>query len=84
MHPTTVGYGILAQELIDVMVTAGVGFTRPDGTARTPPVRVNFARLARRDTLLTRPPAILTSGLGVLGWADEALDLFGVALPFGP
>ncbi len=82
VHPTTVGYGILAQELIDVMVTAGVRFTRPDGTARVPPVRVDFARLVRRDTLLTHPPANLTSGLGELGWADEALDLFGMALPF--
>ena len=82
VHPTTVGYGILAQELIDVMVTAGVRFTRPDGTARIAPVRVDFARLVRRDTLLTHPPANLTSGLGVLGWADEALDVFGLALPF--
>jgi len=81
IHPTTVGYGIIAQELIDIMVHAGVQFTQPDGrTPRTDPV-VDFARLIRRDTLITRPPTNLTSGLGVLSWADEALDLTRRALP---
>ncbi len=81
VHPTTVGYGIIAQELIDIMVRAGVQFTQPDGqTPRTGPVRVDFTRLIRRDTLLTRPPTNLTSGLGVLGWADEALDAVQRAL----
>ncbi|MQA16347.1 MAG: hypothetical protein GEV09_20025 [Pseudonocardiaceae bacterium] len=82
VHPTTVGYGILAQELIAVMERAGVAFNLPDGTRRPSPVRVDFDRLIRRDTLLTRPPANLTSGLGVLSWADEALDLLGLSLPF--
>ena len=82
VHPTTVGYGILAQELVGVMERAGVVFTLPDGTPRPSPVRVDFARLIRRDTLLTRSPATLSSGLGVLGWADETLGLFGLALPF--
>ncbi|MGH3751360.1 MAG: hypothetical protein ACRDRP_01470 [Pseudonocardiaceae bacterium] len=82
-HPTTVGYGIIAQELINIMVTAGVQFTQPDGTTpRTGPVHVDFTRLIRRDTLLTRPPANLTSGLEVLGWADEALDAVRRALPW--
>lgn len=82
-HPTTVGYGIIAQELINIMVSAKVQFTQADGTTpRTGPVLVDFARLIRRDTLLTRPPANLTSGLGVLGWADEALDVVRRALPW--
>ncbi|MGQ0777948.1 MAG: hypothetical protein ACT4NY_26655 [Pseudonocardiales bacterium] len=76
VHPTTVGYGIVAQEIIDIMVRAGVQFTQPDGrTPRTPPIRVDVPRLIRRDTLLTRPPANVTSTLSVLGWADEALNL---------
>ncbi len=82
VHPTTVGYGILAQELIRVMERAGVQFRMPDGTDRPSPVQVDFERLIRRDTLLTSPPANVTSGLGVLGWADEVLDLFGLSLPF--
>jgi hypothetical protein len=81
VHPSTVGYGIIAQELINIMESAKVQFTQPDGkTPRTGPVRVDFARLIRRDTLLTRPPANLTSGLEVLGWADEALDVVRRAL----
>ncbi|MGH3930872.1 MAG: hypothetical protein ACRDTF_12945 [Pseudonocardiaceae bacterium] len=77
VHPTTVGYGIIAQEIIDVMVRAGVQFTLPDGrTPRPAPVRVDVPRLIRRDTLLTRPPTNVTSTLSVLAWADEALNLF--------
>ncbi|WAL99648.1 hypothetical protein [Streptomyces sp. Je 1-369] len=77
VHPTTVGYGILAQELIDVMRLAGVQFFRPDGeTPREDPVHVDFERLIRKDTLVNRPPGNLDSTLRVIGWADEALDLF--------
>src|SRR5512132_3615235 len=83
VHPTTVGYGILAQELIRVMRRAGVEFRRPDGSVRPDPVTVDFTRLLRRDTLVTRPPQNLTSGLGILAWADEALDYLPLALPFG-
>jgi hypothetical protein len=81
-HPTTVGYGIIAQELIDIMVRAGVVFYQRDGrTPRTGPIRVDFARLIRRDTLLTHPPTNVTAGLHVLGWADETLDLIRRAVP---
>jgi len=76
IHPTTAGYGILAQELIGVMRRAGVVFRFPDGSARPDPVGVDFDRLIRRDTLIDRPPQNVTSGLAILGWADEALDLF--------
>lgn len=76
IHPTTVGYGLIAQEVIDIMVRAGVTFYQPDGqTPRTGPVRVDFARLIRRDTLLTHPPANVTAGLRMLEWADEMLDV---------
>ncbi|GAA1910832.1 hypothetical protein GCM10009837_39080 [Streptomyces durmitorensis] len=77
VHPTTVGYGILAQEVINVMRLAGVRFFRPDGdTLRQDPVLVDFDRLIRHDTLVIRPPGNLGSSLKALGWADEALDLF--------
>jgi hypothetical protein len=83
VHPTTVGYGILAQELIQVMRRAGVEFRTPDGAVRPDPVTVDFTRLVRRDTLVTRPPQNLTSTLGILAWADEALDFLPRALPSG-
>ena len=81
-HPTTIGYGIVAQELIDIMVRAGVIFYQRDGqTPRTGPIRVDFTRLIRRDTLLTRPPTNVTASLDVLGWADETLDLIRRVVP---
>ena len=83
VHPTTIGYGILAQELINVMRVAGVYFRHPDGvTLRADPVCVDFERLIRRDTLVHRPPENLDSSLATLAWADEALGLLGRALPF--
>ena len=81
IHPTTVGYGIV-QELIDIMVRAGVQFMAPNGrTPRVGPIRVDFSRLIRRDTLLNRPPTNVTAGLEVLAWADETLDLFRRVVP---
>jgi len=82
IHPTTIGYGILAQELINVMRQAGVVFRTPNQTPRPDPVTVDFARLIRRDTLIEHPPGNVTSGLGILGWADETADLFTRTLTF--
>jgi hypothetical protein len=75
VHPTTVGYGLVAQELITVMRGAGVRFRHANGAERTGDVRVDFARLLRRDALVARPPAYLRQGLTALGWLDE-LGLF--------
>jgi hypothetical protein len=75
VHPTTVGYGILAQELVSVMTRAGVQFRTPGGAPRPGPVEVDFDRLLRRDLLVRRPPQNITAGLDLLDWADEALDL---------
>ena len=76
VHPTTIGYGILAQELINVMQQhAGVKFYRGDGrTVRTGPVRVDFQRLLELDTLISNPPRSLTSGMHLIGWIDRTLD----------
>ena len=76
VHPTTIGYGILAQELIDVMQQhAGVKFYLGDGkTGRTGPVRVDFGRLIARDTLISTPPRSLDSDLRLIAWVDEVLD----------
>jgi len=84
VHPTTVAYGLIAQELINIMRLAGVVFRQPDNaTDRTDPVMVDFDRLIRRDTLIRKPPQNLSPGLKTLGWADEALDLVKHALYFG-
>lgn len=75
IHPTTIGYGILAQELVDVMHRhAGVKFFLGDGrTERTGPVRVDFGYLVSRDTLISDPPRSLTSNVRLIGWVDEIL-----------
>jgi hypothetical protein len=76
VHPTTIGYGILAQELINVMQQhAGVKFYLGDGdTERTGPVHVDFGRLISRDTLISNPPRSLDSDLRLIAWVDEILD----------
>ncbi len=82
VHPSTVGYGILAQEIINVMRLAGVDFRPSNGTTRPDPVTVDFARLIRRDTLLNKPPSNLKAGLGIIRWADELVDLVKRTLTF--
>jgi hypothetical protein len=74
VHPTTVGYGILAEELIKVMETAGVKFFDRQGALRPSPVRIDFERLLNEDTLMCRPPRSLSGGFSWLGWLDEAAD----------
>lgn len=82
VHPTTVGYGLLAQEIIDIMQLAGVTFRHPTGVVRQPPVRVDFERLILRDTLVRFPPQNIRSTLDVLAWGDQALDLVRQTLSF--
>jgi hypothetical protein len=75
IHPTTVAYGIVAQEFINVMRLAGVKFYAGDGkTERTGPVKVDFARLIANDTLISDPPASVSSDLRLIAWLDEKLD----------
>jgi hypothetical protein len=84
VHPTTIGYGVIAQEVIDIMRRAGVPFFHRDGaTPRQDPVRVNFPRLLGRDTLVGDPPASLSSNLRLIGWLDERLDVFSRVLRVG-
>jgi len=77
VHPTTVCYGILAQEFINVMQFAGVTFYQLDGkTKRLGPVRADFNRLVELDSLISHPPRSLTSDMRLVGWLDQTLDIF--------
>ena len=77
VHPTTITYGIIAQEVINVMQRAGVTFYLGDGkTKRQGPVRVDFNRLLRLDTLISDPPRSLSADLKLIGWLDETVDVF--------
>jgi len=82
VHPTTIGYGFIAQEMINIMDRAGVRFLNAKGALRSSPVTLDFARLIRRDSLVRRPPQNLRPGLDMLGWADETLDLIRRAFAF--
>ena len=84
VHPTTIAYGVVAQEVIKVMETAGVTFADRDGTPRSGPIRVDFDRLVAADTLVSKPPAVISPTLGMLGWLDERLDWVKRILPFAP
>lgn len=63
IHATIVGYGLLVRELITVMERAGVVLRHADGTVRPGPVQVDVERLIRRDTLISRAPGYVMSGL---------------------
>lgn len=81
IHPTTVGYGLIADELMSIMRGAGVVFRRPDGAARAEPVGVDFDRLIERDSLITTPPQLINESLDLLGWADHAVHWVEGLLP---
>ncbi|HAG82785.1 MAG TPA: hypothetical protein DCL61_16910 [Cyanobacteria bacterium UBA12227] len=84
IHPTTIGYGIMAQELIDIMQKAGVKFYLGDGkTERNGVVRVDFKRLIGLDTLISDPPRSLASHVEWLGWLDQNLGIFKRLLRMG-
>jgi len=77
VHPTTISYGLLAQEFINIMQKAGVKFYLGDGkTERLGPVRVDFKRLIGLDTLISDPPRSIESDLKIIGWVDERVDFF--------
>ncbi len=84
VHPTTIGYGLLAQEVIKVMELAGVTFLGRDGRPRAAPVVVDFDRLLLADTLVSDPPATISNSLSLLGWLDQRLDWVTTLLPFVP
>lgn len=77
IHPTTIGYGIMAQEFIKVMQLAGVKFYEIDGkTERKGGVKVDFKRLLAEDTLISNPPKVLSDALGLISTLDKNFNIF--------
>jgi hypothetical protein len=77
IHPTTVGYGIVAQECINKMQEAGVHFFRGvQKTPRTGPIAVDFERLIKLDSLLKALPRTLDDIWNRISDGDQFLDLF--------
>jgi hypothetical protein len=81
IHPTTIGYGIMAQEFIKIMQLAGVKFYNSDGkTERNGEIKVNFNRLIALDTLISKPPALVENTLDIIGWIDQNFNIFNQVL----
>lgn len=81
IHPTTIGYGIMAQEFIKIMQLAGVKFYQSDGkTERTGEVKVNFNRLIAWDTLISKPPHSISGDLSLIGNIDKNFNIFSQML----
>ncbi|OUL27731.1 hypothetical protein [Nostoc sp. 106C] len=76
IHPTTIGYGIIAQELIKIMQLAGVKFYQQDGkTERTGDIHVNFQSLIAVDSLISRPPRNLIEIMDIVGGLDKNFNI---------
>lgn len=81
IHPTTIGYGILAQELINVMQRADIAFYESDGvTQRTGPIKIDFGRLLQLDTLVSNPPRCIASVFDRVGWLDKNFNIFNSSI----
>lgn len=65
VHPTTVGYGIMAHEVLALMQSIGVV---PASTT------IDFDAVIREDTLITSPPRTLSADLGLLGHLYSTYD----------
>lgn len=77
IHPTTIGYGIMAQEFIKIMQLAGVKFYQSDGkTERTGEIKVDFKRLIAEDTLISKPPKILSNAVSLISLLDKNFNIF--------
>jgi len=75
IHPTTVGYGIMAQELINIMHQAGVKFYDSQGQLRTAPINIDFNNLIAIDTLISKPPQNISSILNLIGDIDSKFNI---------
>ena len=67
IHPTTIGYGILAREVMNLMTHLGVEL------ANTQP---NFAELIANDTLISDPVTALDRAFHIVDMANRAADLY--------
>jgi hypothetical protein len=76
IHPTTIGYGILAQEVLNIMDKAGVKFYEKDGkTERNGEIKVDFRRLVAEDTLISKTPRNVTKLFQLVGGIDKRFNL---------
>ena len=75
VHPTTIGYAILAQEVFQILRNA-------DPTGHDP--GIDFSAALAADTLVTNPPAGLTDDLRPLHLINTVIDLVELLLGRSP
>lgn len=74
IHATTIGYGIVAQELIKLMQVAGVEFYDAQGQKRSGDIQIDFDRLIALDTLISQPPKLVQDMINTIGWFDSTFS----------
>jgi hypothetical protein len=67
VHPTTIGYGIIAREVMNLMTALGVPLVRTEP---------DFYDLIEQDTMIADPPAQLASVLTAAATANHIADLY--------
>ena len=65
VHPSTIGYGVIAQAFLDVMGEVGVDVG--DG-------KIDFGDLVAKDSLVSDPPPCVNPDLKGLGWGEIGWD----------
>jgi hypothetical protein len=81
VHPSTIGYGLMADLLLRAMAGAGVEMPPPPaGSAAAGGELVDFAALVEQDALLADPPRVLDEDRRIVGWAEQMVDVYGPAL----
>jgi phospholipase/lecithinase/hemolysin len=80
VHPTTMGYSLIAQEFLRVMhAEAKVAFINPGtGAPRPEPLQIDFARLLQHDLLVRTPPGLLDDTTALFNWLDGWIGLSGI------
>jgi hypothetical protein len=71
IHPTTIGYGLVARELLEIMKRSDLSIPRA--------LELPFAEIAAADSLVDRPPASLAPLYPLLGEVMDDVNWFQVA-----
>ncbi|WP_426625358.1 hypothetical protein ACPPVW_04645 [Leifsonia sp. McL0607] len=76
VHPTTIGYGLIAREVLEVMKLAAV-----PGAAEA---SIDFGTLLAEDTLNSDPPAQISEDGRMIGMLNRAVDVVEVLFGMKP
>lgn len=78
-HPTTIGYGLIAEAFLDVMAGVGVpGICNQEGVSWR---RLDWKTLTERDTLVNDPPALWDDIIDTARAHTHLADIFCRILP---